>query len=145
MKKVLVLDKVKLEDLPEVALRVKQELKTPAILFLEGNLGAGKTTFAKVFMGSEEGSPTYTLLNDCGEALHGDFYRLEDPDEIEFLELGAYLEGKKYFLLEWGMKWLPLVKRLLPDEMSGYHLSIQAPTSGEETREFVLSAMSDFE
>lgn len=67
------------------------------VIRLEGDLGAGKTTFARAFIRClaadphlEVPSPTYTLVQRYDEAapavLHADLYRLTDPDEM--VELG---------------------------------------------------------
>ena len=58
-------------------------------------------------MGSDQViSPTYSLINDYGETVHGDFYRLVNPEEIVQLELELYLESADYFLVEWGKQYL---------------------------------------
>lgn len=67
------------------------------VIALEGDLGVGKTTFARAFIRTLAGdphlevpSPTYTLVQRYDEAepavLHADLYRLSDPDEM--IELG---------------------------------------------------------
>lgn len=81
------------------------------VIALHGNLGAGKTSFARAFVrafhGSEDEevpSPTFTLVQTYGgprgELWHVDAYRLKEPDEI--LELGlddAFPDG--ILLIEW--------------------------------------------
>ncbi len=80
------------------------------ILALEGDLGAGKTTFARAFIhalgGGEEEvpSPTFTLLQiyelPRATVYHFDLFRLENPEEA--VELGmedAFAEGIS--LIEW--------------------------------------------
>ncbi|MFN3225890.1 MAG: tRNA (adenosine(37)-N6)-threonylcarbamoyltransferase complex ATPase subunit type 1 TsaE [Hyphomicrobiales bacterium] len=81
------------------------------VIRLDGDLGAGKTTFARAFIRAlaknaslEVPSPTYTLVQRYDEAdppvLHADLYRLSDPSEM--VELG--LEGEDdpaIRLIEW--------------------------------------------
>ena len=80
-----------------------------AVVHLHGDLGAGKSSFARAFlraMGVEGTirSPTYTLverypLADGREALHLDLYRIGDPGELEFLGIEA--DPVALWLVEW--------------------------------------------
>ena len=80
-----------------------------AIVHLQGDLGAGKSSFARAFLRTlgvtgAIRSPTYTLverypLGDGFEALHLDLYRIGDPGELEFL--GIDPEQAALWLIEW--------------------------------------------
>jgi tRNA threonylcarbamoyladenosine biosynthesis protein TsaE len=81
-----------------------------AVLYLSGELGAGKTTFARGFLralGVTEPvrSPTYMLLElyPLGPLtlLHVDLYRLRDPAEIESLGLREWARSNCVWLIEW--------------------------------------------
>ena len=70
----------------------------PAVVYLGGDLGAGKSTLARAWLRSlgVEGtirSPTYTLVERYrlgdSEALHLDLYRIGSGAELEFLGLGT--------------------------------------------------------
>jgi tRNA threonylcarbamoyl adenosine modification protein YjeE len=83
---------------------------TPAIVFLKGDLGAGKTTLARAMLRGlgVQGpvrSPTYTLIEryplDQGEAVHMDLYRLSDPGELDFLGLDDLHAEAGLWLVEW--------------------------------------------
>jgi tRNA threonylcarbamoyladenosine biosynthesis protein TsaE len=80
------------------------------VAFLYGDLGAGKTTFARAFLqalgvGERVKSPTYSLVEgyDIGErkAFHLDLYRIADPGELEWLGLDSLAEPGAVVLVEW--------------------------------------------
>ena len=79
-------------------------------VFLRGGLGAGKTTFSRGVLSAlgHRGpvrSPTYTLFERYHLAglsvSHLDCYRLRDALELEMLDLGAALVGRRLWLVEW--------------------------------------------
>jgi tRNA threonylcarbamoyladenosine biosynthesis protein TsaE len=81
-----------------------------AVIYLQGPLGAGKTTLARGLL-RELGvtgairSPTYTLLEPYETAgrclVHLDLYRLTDPRELESLGLRDYAPERCWWLVEW--------------------------------------------
>jgi tRNA threonylcarbamoyladenosine biosynthesis protein TsaE len=85
-------------------------LPRTGIVFLEGDLGAGKTTLARGilrglgFTGHVK-SPTYTLVEPYGfsgiRVYHFDFYRIKDPRELEFIGLEEILDEDALKLIEW--------------------------------------------
>ena len=91
-----------------------------AVLYLEGSLGAGKTTLTRGLLralgvtGSVR-SPTYTLIEPyqtpAGPAvIHMDLYRLVDAEEVEMLGIRELLEPGALLAIEWperGVGWLP--------------------------------------
>ncbi|MFP5457406.1 MAG: tRNA (adenosine(37)-N6)-threonylcarbamoyltransferase complex ATPase subunit type 1 TsaE [Bacteriovoracia bacterium] len=140
--------KVYSADLPYIVYELKELTKTPALVVLDGPLGVGKTTFCQHFIGAEEVlSPSYSILSESGQVLHGDFYRIEESEEIVALELPIYLEDKQYFLAEWGGKFSRRILREIPETWSTYVLEIsfgKPALEGEApSRNFVLSTLID--
>lgn len=118
--------KVFKSDLPYIVYELKELTKSPAMVVLEGGLGAGKTTFTQSFIGDGETlSPTYSILSEAKSILHADFYRIEKNEEVLQLELPVYLEDKQYFFAEWGMKFARRLLRELPETFTPYLMEIK--------------------
>lgn len=128
--------KVYKSDLSYIVYELKDLAKTPAMIILEGDLGAGKTTFTQAFIGDADTmSPTYSILSECKNFLHADLYRIEKNEEILQLELPVYLEDKQYFFVEWGMKFARRLFRELPENFTSYVLEINIQESHSESPE----------
>ena len=88
-----------------------------AIVFLRGELGAGKTTLVRGILralgySGPVKSPTYTLLEPYEEqsVYHFDLYRIADSQELEFIGIDELMAAKLIKLVEWpdrGLERLP--------------------------------------
>lgn len=93
-------------------------LKSGDVVLLNGEMGAGKTVFAKgVALGlgikDEILSPTYAYMNDYGGKLyHYDCYRLKNGAQATELGLTDYFDGDGICLIEWAEN----IKDVLPKD-----------------------------
>ena len=104
-------------DLPDedatrgLGAQVAGTLASGLVIYLRGELGAGKTSFARALLtalgvGERIKSPTYSLVEgyrtrDGRPAWHLDLYRIADPGELEWLGLDALAEPNAIVLVEW--------------------------------------------
>lgn len=100
------------EDTEALAAELAKGLKAPLVVFLEGELGAGKTTFVRGFVRALPGgesvavqSPTFALARSyptTPPVHHLDLYRLPDRDSLEELGLlELLLDERALCLVEW--------------------------------------------
>ena len=122
-------------DTIELAQNIESEKFPNMVICLNGDLGSGKTVFAKGFaqaMGIDEiTSPTFNIIKEYEGELplfHMDAYRVEN--NIESLGLGEYFEKEGVTIIEWS----DMIKEYLPEE----RLEMNFKIIGENTRVIIL-------
>jgi tRNA threonylcarbamoyladenosine biosynthesis protein TsaE len=113
-----------------IGAEIAQTLSSPALLFLRGDLGAGKTTLVKGIAQALEAadpdevtSPTFTLVHEYDgkrrvdgkerevKLYHIDLYRIEDERQLESIGFDELVAEDAILLVEWGEKFPSVVKR----------------------------------
>lgn len=129
----------------------------PGVIFLDGGLGAGKTTLARALIQAlgVQGrvvSPTYTLMEPYNagpnHVLHLDLYRLDDPGELEYLGLRDFDPDRQLMLVEWPEKGLGMLPEAdlvlaLEDDPKGRQLgAVWSNTRGKQWWQHAAITMS---
>lgn len=101
------------EETKKLAVKFASTLQGGELVALEGDLGAGKTAFVRGVveaLGSKSKvkSPTFTLMNEyridhpkIKKIVHLDFYRFQNPVQLEALALGDYSREDTVVFVEW--------------------------------------------
>ncbi|MFK5986346.1 MAG: tRNA (adenosine(37)-N6)-threonylcarbamoyltransferase complex ATPase subunit type 1 TsaE [Pseudomonadota bacterium] len=138
------------------AARVADNISADMVIFLEGDLGAGKTTFARGFLrqlghkGAVK-SPTFTLVESYDLCLdkqpslkqtiyHFDLYRLSDPEELDYMGISDYLDGQAILLIEWPKKgegFLPIADLVINIEYHGKQRLLSLVSNTDKGESFI--------
>lgn len=121
-----------------------QQLRAGDVVYLQGNLGAGKTTLTRHLLHrlGHQGavkSPTYTLvetymLSDALQLHHFDLYRLHDPMELDMLGMRDYANSESICVIEWpdkGRGFIPESSIRVRIELNGEQRHVTMDGSSE--------------
>jgi len=132
----------KVEETWELARRLAAELKPGDVVCLEGDLGAGKTTFvqglaAALGLPGRVTSPTFCLVQEHGPVdgrmlVHMDLYRLSSEDDVIAIGWEDYLSRGAVIAVEWPER----AGSLIPADARHVAFAI---LEGEESRRIDIS------
>lgn len=130
------------EETQALAVRIGRWVEAGMVLTLEGDLGAGKTTFTKGFAKGLDvkrnvNSPTFTIIKEYQGRLpfyHMDVYRLENGAGDMGIE--DYLFGDGVCVVEWAS----MIEEILPEE----RLDIKMYYEGENDRRIELNPIGEW-
>ena len=115
------------EETYAIGRRLGQLAEPGDIVTLSGDLGTGKTVFAKGFaeglgIADDVTSPTFTIIKEYTDGriplAHFDAYRIADPDEMYAIGYEDYLSGDFICLIEWP----EMIEELIPGDAIGVRL-----------------------
>jgi len=128
------------EDTEQFGAELWEVVPSKCLIFLNGDLGAGKTTLVRGFLraagftGAVK-SPTYTLVEEytigTRKVFHFDLYRVVDPEELEWIGIRDYFAQDCVCFIEWpdkGKGFLPEPDSIitLKTENSGRLLTMES-------------------
>jgi tRNA threonylcarbamoyladenosine biosynthesis protein TsaE len=131
-------------DTQTLATALAEVCRHGAVIYLQGELGAGKTSFSRCLLqalghAGNVKSPTYTLVEPYQLAeltvFHFDLYRVRDPEELEYMGIRDYFSPANLCLVEWPQRGEPLLPT--PD------WQIELQILGETSRQLTLTALSE--
>jgi tRNA threonylcarbamoyladenosine biosynthesis protein TsaE len=133
---------VKKDEIKAAAKQILAQYPDQRIFILDGEMGAGKTTFTTAFaelLGAVDhvSSPTFAIANvylcaDDTEIYHFDFYRLESLQEALDIGVEEYFHSGNYCFIEWP----DIVESVIPEDALRIRIK---HTDDEDMRELIIS------
>ena len=133
------------EETRAIGRRLADQLRPGDTVVLRGDLGAGKSEFARgvargLGVAGPVPSPSFTILNCYDEGrvplYHFDWYRIADPEEIREMGLDEMIGADGVALIEWSER--------APDAVPERALVVEIKVIDEETREITFAPLGGF-
>ena len=136
-------------DTEKLGAALWKQLPPKSLVFLNGELGAGKTTLvrgvlrATGYTGAVK-SPTFTLVEEYQindrKILHFDLYRISDPEELEWIGIRDYMAQESVCFIEWselGRGFLPEPDLVLNLTINGQQRMAEVIFHSEKAKSFI--------
>lgn len=132
------------EDTQKLAKFLAKFLEEEDVILLDGDLGAGKTTFTQSLakaLGIEEvvNSPTFSIVNEYefnkGVLYHFDLYRIEEAEELFDIGFEEYFSKEGIIVIEWAEKFI--------EEIPQPWLKIYITKEDENSRIFKITGIGN--
>lgn len=130
------------EETWAVAKRFAADLRPGDVVCLEGDLGAGKTTFTQGLVAAfgapgRVTSPTFCLVQEHGPIVHMDLYRLQGEEDVLAIGWEDYLADGAILVVEWPQR----AGTLIPS--TAKHVKLTADGKDGESRRIEICALTE--
>ena len=134
------------EEMGDFARKIALETDPKTVLALKGDLGVGKSFFARTFINSlsekkqEVLSPTFNLVysydSKIGEIFHFDLYRLKNEDELENIGFFDSIQDSTCLI-----EWPEIAQKYLPKNY--IEITIETLKASEESRKIIIKIVEN--
>ena len=128
----------------KLAFKIKKNNIINYIIFLDGDLGAGKTTFTRSlvkYLGSNDNvsSPTFALINyykSFIDIFHFDMYRIENLDDLYSIGFFDYINNNNILIIEWSKNIIDFISEDIKNIKN--IVNIDFKYINDESREIII-------